>query len=52
MAYRVAPTAVHVISSGLPDEGWTPVPADSVLAIDLSTREIGVLDPRTVPTAR
>lgn len=46
MAYRVSPTAVHVISSGLPDEGWTPVPSDSVLAIDLASREVEVLDPR------
>ncbi len=52
MAYRVSPTAVHVISSGLPDEGWTPVPSDSILAIDLTTREIEVLDPRTVTSGR
>ncbi|MCZ2850301.1 class II glutamine amidotransferase [Modestobacter sp. VKM Ac-2978] len=45
MAYKVSATAVHVISSGLPDEGWTPVPPDSVLAIDLTTRVIDVLDP-------
>ena len=52
MAYKVSPTAVHVISSGLPDAGWTPVPRDSVLAIELTTREIEVLDPRAVPFAR
>jgi predicted glutamine amidotransferase len=45
MAYKVSATAVHVISSGLPDEGWTPVPPDSILVIDLATRAIDVLDP-------
>jgi predicted glutamine amidotransferase len=52
MAYKVTPAAVHVISSGLPDEGWTPVPGDSILAIDLASREIEVLDPRTVTSGR
>jgi predicted glutamine amidotransferase len=52
MAYKVSPTAVHVISSGLPDEGWTPIPSDSILAIDLGTREIEVLDPRAVRSAQ
>jgi len=52
MAYKVSSTAVHVISSGLPDGGWTPVPGDSVLAIDLGNREIEVLDPRMVPSAQ
>ena len=52
MAYKVSPTAVHVISSGLPDHGWTPVPSDSILAIDLATREIEVLDPRAAPSAQ
>jgi predicted glutamine amidotransferase len=48
MAYRTSPTAVHVISSGLPDEGWLPIPSDRILAIDLGTRAIEVLEP--VPT--
>jgi hypothetical protein len=52
MAHKVSATAVHVISSGLPGDGWTPVPSDSVLAIDLGTREIEVLDPRAVPSAQ
>jgi predicted glutamine amidotransferase len=52
MAYKVSPTAVHVISSGVPAEGWTPIPGDSILAIDLGTREIEVLDPMVVPSAR
>jgi predicted glutamine amidotransferase len=45
MAYRVSPTAVHVISSGLPDEGWTPVPADSILGIDLAIRRVECFAP-------
>ncbi len=52
MAYKVSPTAVLVISSGLPDEGWTPMPADSILSIDLGTREIDRLDPVPGTTAR
>jgi predicted glutamine amidotransferase len=52
MAYKVSASAVHVISSGLPGDGWTPVPSDSILAIDLGTREIEVLDPRAVPSAQ
>lgn len=52
MAYQVSPTAVHVISSGLPEEGWLPVPGDSILAIDLTTRAIEVLDPRAVSSAQ
>jgi predicted glutamine amidotransferase len=50
MAYRITPGAVQVISSGLPDEGWAPVPGDSILAIDLATREIEVLE--AAPVAR
>ena len=52
MAYKASPSAVHVISSGLPDEGWSPVPADSILAIDLVTREMEVLEPRAVSSAQ
>jgi predicted glutamine amidotransferase len=52
MAYKVSPTTVHVISSGLPDDGWAPVPSDSILAIDLGTRAIEVLDPLVVPSAQ
>jgi predicted glutamine amidotransferase len=40
MDYRVQPHAVHVISSGLDEEGWTPVPADTAAMVDLETREI------------
>ncbi len=52
MAYKVSPTAVHVISSGLPGEGWTPVPRDSILAVDLASREVDVLDPRVAHSVR
>jgi predicted glutamine amidotransferase len=52
MAYKVSPAAVQVISSGLPTEDWTPVPADRILAIDLATRAIEVLDPVPSPAAR
>jgi predicted glutamine amidotransferase len=52
MAYRVSSTAVHVISSGLPDKGWTPVPADSILAIALESRQLQVLELATVSPAR
>jgi predicted glutamine amidotransferase len=44
MDYRVTPDAVHVISSGLDEEGWTPVPADTVAMVDLATRRITRLD--------
>jgi predicted glutamine amidotransferase len=40
MDYRVQPDAVHVISSGLDEEGWTPVPPDTAAMVDLDTREI------------
>jgi predicted glutamine amidotransferase len=43
MDYRVEPDAVHVISSGLDEEGWTQVPADTAAMVDLETREITVL---------
>jgi predicted glutamine amidotransferase len=52
MAYKVSPTAVQVISSGLPGEGWTPVPSDRVLAIDLRTREFEALDPTVASSAQ
>jgi len=43
MDYRVQADAVHVISSGLDEEGWTPVPPDTAAMVDLGTREITVL---------
>jgi len=45
MDYRVTPDAVHVISSGLDEEGWTPVPEDTAAMVDLETRQITRLDP-------
>ncbi|WP_194291302.1 class II glutamine amidotransferase [Cumulibacter manganitolerans] len=51
MAYRVRDEAVHVISSGVSPAGWQPVPLDSVLAIDLGTREVAVHAISTVTTA-
>jgi predicted glutamine amidotransferase len=43
MAYKVSPTAVQVISSGLPDEGWAPIPPECLLAIDLRDRHVDIL---------
>lgn len=40
MDYRRPPGAVHVISSGLDEEDWDPVPPDTAVAIDLETRAI------------
>jgi predicted glutamine amidotransferase len=40
MDYRLTPDAVHVISSGLDQEGWTPVPEDTAVKIDLETRAV------------
>jgi len=45
MAYRVNPEAVHVISSGLTDAGWSSVAPDKILMVDLATREVTSLDP-------
>lgn len=45
MDYRVVGGAVHVISSGLDPEGWTPVPEDTAVRVDLTTREMTRLDP-------
>jgi predicted glutamine amidotransferase len=43
MDYRVMPDAVHVISSGLEEEGWTSVPPDTAAMVDLDTRAMTVL---------
>ena len=43
MSYRSTPDAVHVVSSGVSPASWTPVPADSILAIDLSTLDVEAL---------
>ncbi|MET1053098.1 MAG: class II glutamine amidotransferase [Mycetocola sp.] len=46
MDYRVTADAVHVISSGLDAAGWTPMPPDTAVRIDLSTRAMTYLIPR------
>ena len=46
MDYRLAPDAVHVISSGLDEEGWSLVPDDMAVMVDLHTREMTQLDLR------
>lgn len=43
MSYRSTPDAVHVVSSGVSPASWTPVPTDSILAIDLSTLDVETL---------
>jgi predicted glutamine amidotransferase len=40
MDYRQSEDTVHVISSGIDPEGWTPVPEDSAAMVDLCTLEI------------
>lgn len=42
MAYRVGPDSVHVVSSGVTPHGWEPVPADSILEIDVATRALSI----------
>ncbi|MBG6238702.1 putative glutamine amidotransferase [Mycetocola sp. CAN_C7] len=46
MDYRVTEDAVHVISSGLDAAGWTPMPSDTAIRIDLGSRDITHLVPR------
>jgi predicted glutamine amidotransferase len=38
--FRELPSGVHVISSGLDEEGWTPVPPDSAAVVDLESRTV------------
>ena len=45
MDYRLTPDAVHVISSGLDQDGWTPVPEDSAVKVDLDRRAVERLWP-------
>ncbi len=44
MDYRLTPDAVHVISSGIDPEDWTPVPDDTAAAVDLASLELTRLD--------
>lgn len=46
MDFRLTPDAVHVISSGIDPQGWTPVPENTAASVDLSTRELRRLDVR------
>jgi predicted glutamine amidotransferase len=46
LAYRVTRGSVTVISTGLTEEGWSPIPRDRVMKVDLSTLAVSVLDPR------
>lgn len=45
MDYRVREDSIEVVSSGLDQPGWTPVPADTAVMVDLTTREVTRLDP-------
>lgn len=40
MDFRITRDAVHVISSGIDPEGWTPVPENTAASVDLSTLEV------------
>jgi hypothetical protein len=44
MDFRLTNDAVHVISSGIDPEGWTPVPEDTAAMVNLSTLELRRLD--------
>ena len=44
MDFRLTPDAVHVISSGIDPDGWTPVPEDTAARVDLASLEIARLD--------
>ena len=37
MDFRLTPDAVHVISSGIDPEGWTPLPEDTAAMVDLAS---------------
>ncbi len=43
LGYRVTGDAVHVVSSGLAPEAWESVPPDTVLRVDLQTRQTAFL---------
>jgi predicted glutamine amidotransferase len=44
MDYRHADDAVHVISSGIDPQDWTPVPENTAASVDLATLELRRLD--------
>ncbi|HEX8779635.1 MAG TPA: class II glutamine amidotransferase [Nocardioides sp.] len=45
MDYRADEHGIAVISSGLDEEGWTPVDDDTAVMIDLETRAVTRIDP-------
>jgi hypothetical protein len=45
MDYRAGVHSSEIVSSGLDQPGWIPVPADTAAMVDLATREITRLDP-------
>ncbi len=45
MDYRENDDSIEVVSSGLDQPGWTRVPADTAVMVDLATREVTRLDP-------
>lgn len=46
MDFRLTQDAVHVISSGIDPQGWTPVPENTAALVDLSTLELRRLNIR------
>lgn len=52
MDFRLMPDAVHVISSGIDPEGWTPVPENTAAMIDLASLELSRLDRWPEPTEK
>lgn len=45
MDYRESEEGLQIVSSGLDEPGWTPVPADTAVMVELASREITRLDP-------
>lgn len=45
MDYRIRDDSIEVVSSGLDQPGWTPVPEDTAVVVDLATRSVTRLDP-------
>lgn len=44
MDYQRTESCVHVISSGLDADHWTPVPQDTAAMIDIQSRELTRLE--------
>ncbi len=45
MDYQVTDDCIAIVSSGLRQPGWTPIPDDLAVMVDLETREVRELDP-------